>query len=407
MARQERVAAITAGRAPEPSEADDWDAAWERAWRIRRSRPQEALATARELRDHAESSGDETREARALVVVGSCHGRLGEHAEGLRALHGALGRLHETDKAAHALGVALCNTGVTLEATGDERSAERYYAVSLDLLDRTAHSQGACEVRCRLGRLRTRNGDVAGGLALLEHAVEEADRLGGTQERLWTAQALSEAHEVSGRHDEALRWYKRYHELERAMFNDRSERRLLGLQAAFQLERAEREGNTDPLTGLPNRRYLDRRLREEVVRFHEHGTPLSVVICDLDFFKTVNDTFSHAVGDEVLRVVAGLLSKGIRRTDFCARYGGEEFVVVLTDCPRHTAAGVADAVRRSVREHPWEHVADHLAVTATLGVADASEAAHVEGLLALADQRLYAAKRAGKDRVDAGPDGDG
>lgn len=515
------VATITDGHAREmPGAVDEWDVNWRRAWQSRRSRPDEALAVAQRLRDDAELAGDERRRGRALLLVGSCQGRLGDHEQAMRALHGALTRLEEPGTTDHALalvemglvhclagdhaasierllaaldifqalddddgranalnnlgmvffhrgdfdeaaqayeqaaeirarigddesiagthnnlakvltalgrheqalehlgascrlwerigdwrglGIALANTGTALEGLGDVRSAERYYTVAISLLDSTGHLQAACEVRCRLGRLHTRNGDLEKGMALLERAGEDADRLGAAQEQTWVAQGMAEVYEACGRHDEALRWYKRYHERERALFDERSQQRLLGLQAAFQLDRAERDSNTDPLTGLPNRRYLDRRLREELLRSRTNGTPLSVAICDLDYFKSVNDTYSHAVGDEVLRRVAELLRNGIRRSDFCARYGGEEFVVVLTDCARSRAARIADALRRSVREYPWEQTVDGLALTATIGVAETSEADGLDELLAIADHRLYAAKRAGKDRVESG-----
>jgi diguanylate cyclase (GGDEF)-like protein len=168
----------------------------------------------------------------------------------------------------------------------------------------------------------------------------------------------------------------------------------------------------DGLTGVPNRRTFDTAVAQRVSPDGAGLTSCSVALFDLDHFKQVNDDFSHPVGDEVLRRVAALLQLGCRRDDVLARYGGEEFVLLAADVGREEMWQLCEAIRRSVESHDWDGVAPGLTVTVSIGVARFAELAPdgvvapaspgaAEALVALADNRLYAAKRAGRNRVCA------
>jgi len=160
---------------------------------------------------------------------------------------------------------------------------------------------------------------------------------------------------------------------------------------------------TDPLTGLANRRRLMARLEEEVSRARRYKTPLSVVMIDIDHFKSVNDTHGHAMGDVVLRNIGAMLKSSVRTTDLAARYGGEEFTLVLphTDVP--AAFQVADNLR--VRFSELEHRLDGVILkkTASMGVSardGQGEIPHAEDLLKYADEALYRAKQTGRNKVE-------
>ena len=145
----------------------------------------------------------------------------------------------------------------------------------------------------------------------------------------------------------------------------------------------------DPLTGLGNRRLLVATL--------EAGTrPLSVVFIDVDNFKAVNDQYSHAVGDEVLRRIAQVLRSQCRAEDVIVRYGGDEFIV-LTAHDDHRARSVAERVHRAIRTYPWHEVERGLAITVSIGVGVPDDG--TENPLVSADIALIAAKRAGRDQV--------
>jgi len=157
----------------------------------------------------------------------------------------------------------------------------------------------------------------------------------------------------------------------------------------------------DALTGLPNRRALDEFLEREVARSRRHGRPLSVALLDVDRFKAVNDAHGHPCGDAVLRAVAERLAPLVRAEDLCARYGGEEFALVLVEADHAAAVAVAERARAAVGGHAVRFEGVELALTVSAGVATTrgDPAATPRGLLHAADGRLYAAKRAGRNRV--------
>ncbi len=156
-----------------------------------------------------------------------------------------------------------------------------------------------------------------------------------------------------------------------------------------------RQSTEDPLTGLANRRRLDQILRAGPMGHTGHA----VLMLDIDHFKTINDRFSHALGDTVLLRLAALLTEGSRSNDTAVRLGGEEFLVLLPQAAAAAAAAAAERLRARIEAFDWTALAPGLAVTASIGVALGGEADSVESLLALADQRLYAAKRNGRNCV--------
>ena len=166
--------------------------------------------------------------------------------------------------------------------------------------------------------------------------------------------------------------------------------------AAVRWSRAELEAITDGLTGLYNHGYLQVRLGEELERARTEGEPLSVLCIDLDEFKPLNDSRGHEAGDEVLRRVARAVEKQARRTDLVARYGGDELVVALLGTGAAAAAMVAERIRGGIRAEN----ADDAAITVSIGVATfPDDAGSRAELLDKADWAMYAAKRAGRDRV--------
>ncbi len=169
-----------------------------------------------------------------------------------------------------------------------------------------------------------------------------------------------------------------------------------------QQHKLERLAIEDSLTGLYNRRYADSRLAQEFERSRRYDRPFSVAMADIDHFKRVNDTYSHQVGDEVLRQLAGLFRADIRAVDVVTRYGGEEFVIILPETTEATAYTVCEKMRWSVERHNWHVIADELAVTISIGVSGSNVADDLAGILRAADDRLYQAKHAGRNRVVIG-----
>lgn len=169
----------------------------------------------------------------------------------------------------------------------------------------------------------------------------------------------------------------------------------------------ERECVTDALTGLNNRRYFDARIKEEIARASRSSVPLSILMIDIDRFKSINDSRGHAAGDEVLRRLGELIAGVIRASDIAARYGGEEFVVIAPDTPGSEAATLAERLRRatenaSLLPSPGATGAGQGKVTVSVGVASLGGAhGDAQSLLKGADEALYRAKGEGRNRVCA------
>ncbi len=156
----------------------------------------------------------------------------------------------------------------------------------------------------------------------------------------------------------------------------------------------------DPLTGLANRRGLMERLAEEWARARRHGGKLALIMGDVDHFKHVNDTHGHTIGDRTLEAIAGAIAKQCRLSDLPARYGGEEFAIVVTDEQGNGAAMLAERCRQAVEAVQLDVGQDTIGPTVSFGVADAANADSPEMLIRHADEALYRAKNAGRNRVE-------
>ncbi len=158
----------------------------------------------------------------------------------------------------------------------------------------------------------------------------------------------------------------------------------------------------DALTGLWNRAAILDLLQRELVRAHREAAPLGVLMADLDHFKKINDTYGHLAGDEVLQEAARRLTGAVRVYDAVGRYGGEEFLIVLPGCDSTTTRDRAEHLRATVSGHPVEIVESAIAATLSIGAVSTGEwrAADAKALLRVADDALYRAKAAGRNRVE-------
>jgi diguanylate cyclase (GGDEF)-like protein len=185
--------------------------------------------------------------------------------------------------------------------------------------------------------------------------------------------------------------------------------RLLAGRRILTLERSLREANerihlltmTDPLVGIFNRRYFDDQLAAATADAEQHHRPLSLAFVDVDNFKRVNDTYGHAVGDEVLIEVARRLLAPLRANDWVARYGGEEFAVVLPETDSTEAMNVAERLRAAIADRQVSTSVGDLTVTASFGVASSEPAAFRNPLelVGAADMALYLSKAQGRNRT--------
>ena len=205
---------------------------------------------------------------------------------------------------------------------------------------------------------------------------------------------------VERTHDLALQKDELHALTESLRSANREKEELLGRlqQQASELERQSRE---DGLTGLYNRRYLDGRLDFEVKRAQRYNRQIALAMADVDRFKGVNDQHSHMVGDDVLRTIANILRTQCRSIDIIARYGGEEFLLCFPETTHENAMTVCEKIRKQVEDYDWQRLQPGLSVTLSVGVAAAPPVYDVDVLIAAADEKLYEAKRGGRNRVCA------
>lgn len=391
-------------------------------------------------------TGDRAHEGSALCSLGRLLAQNGHHAEALDHLQQALqlaqrgGHLGDTGEA--LLGLALVH-----QERGDHARAERLLLEALGLIRRTESRLVEAEVLLALGRNRWLQGDGDPAIEMLQHALAlacqlQADHLAGKLHL-----QLSQVHEQAGRHQAALQAFQAFHACQQRISGQESQRRIRGLLGRAELERAHRDAEhqrqrgdelasaldaareserekqallaqlarqsdmlrqlarEDGLTGLANRRWLDAQWAHECERARRYRHAIAVAMIDIDHFKSINDRFSHRVGDEVLRRVARLLRDSCRRGDVVGRYGGEEFMLVWVETPIEQAIAVSDKLRQRVAALPLDDLHPDLkSVTISVGLAGAGadpaghELVDAE-LVARADGQLYRAKAEGRDRV--------
>lgn len=156
------------------------------------------------------------------------------------------------------------------------------------------------------------------------------------------------------------------------------------------------------MTGLPNRAAWSERLDLEVARQQRYGGQLLLAVLDVDHFKRINDSFGHLAGDRVLKIIANELRKRLRKTDFIARFGGEEFALLLPETPMDAGLRLLDSLREGIQACPFHFKGARLEVTLSAGLANFAEKDVAEDVFERADQALYRAKGAGRNRVEAG-----
>ena len=174
----------------------------------------------------------------------------------------------------------------------------------------------------------------------------------------------------------------------------------VSMENIYLFEKVQELAIKDGLTGLYTHRAMQSRMEEEILRSARTKVPFSVIMADIDHFKSYNDTFGHQAGDAVLKAVAEVFSAGVRDIDFVARYGGEEFAVILTGVAKHEARTAAEQLRRALEARKFDFNGTLSTVTASFGVAEfPSEGAITSQLIRAADGRLYRAKETGRNRV--------
>ena len=183
----------------------------------------------------------------------------------------------------------------------------------------------------------------------------------------------------------------------------RSEEQLKAMVLQLQLSRRtlEQESKTDPLTHLYNRRGMLELLTSEMTRSKRYNRPCSLIMCDIDYFKKINDKYGHDGGDQCLISLSQLLHQQLRTQDAISRWGGEEFLIMLPETNQRQALAVADKLRQSVAQTPFHYRNQRIALAITAGVAEFDTRSGLESSIERADRALYQGKQDGRNRCIA------
>jgi diguanylate cyclase (GGDEF)-like protein len=316
--------------------------------------------------------------------------------------------------------------GALHNSRGDLLAALGCHAESLDELATALAAyqkmnlpRGIVDVLTNMGEAHKDFGSLDDALTCLLEAdsIINAHQLNGHARKL--NQLMADIYEAKGNFTEALRCFKHFHQLESESQRLDTQRKLQQLALRAEIESALAEAkqqreksvdltiknqaldkiaHEDALTGVANRRRLDMWVSDQPSSI---PTGMAVALLDIDHFKKINDGYSHAIGDAVLRELGKLLVTLARKEDLVARYGGEEFVMVLHNVEKANIAERMEQVRRAVEVFAWGQVVAGLHVTTSIGVAAADGTTAFGVLLERADASLYAAKAAGRNRVVA------
>jgi len=361
--------------------------------------------------------------ARSVTLVAETIG----HAEAALALARALAHPYK-------IAIALINFGVVRWLAGDTEGALETLAESRRLS--AEHGYRSLELSARLhsAPIMLARGDASGAIELLEQCLVQAQEQGERPVERECLIQLADAHEAVGDFRSALHRHREFSALEQTIRSERSDVRARILAHQVELENArteaaqaratsevtwarnqmleqdrlsllsraaelERHAHQDALTGLGNRRYLDAMLPRMLSSSVASGLKLCVAMLDIDHFKTVNDTYGHAVGDAVLQRIADVILNHSRADDLVARYGGEEFLFAFTNHGRKSAWAVCERLRRSIAAEDWATFGEGFVVTVSIGLAESVDNDTVESLTARADRQLYLAKASGRNRT--------
>lgn len=325
------------------------------------------------------------------------------------------------------LGALLRGTrGDGLRALGRAEEALPDLEHSLAAYEQMNSPRGQADVAADLGAALLELGRDDEALSRLHAGLEVAvaHELKDYQRRL--RKQLSDGYEKRGDFREALDQYRTYHKLERELHDRDTQKKLQQLALREEIQQAlqearehsrrseqlsaqnealrlqtlelDRIAHVDALTGLANRRRF-----EEATAALPAALPIgrAIAVLDIDFFKRINDTWSHAMGDRVLQAVGALLRAQCRDQDLVARIGGEEFVLLFDEIAPAQACEACERVRTAIESHEWDTLQPGMPVTVSIGLALADDRSAMTELLLLADKRLYAAKRNGRNRVVA------
>ena len=324
------------------------------------------------------------------------------------------------------------SVGVVYMARGEIHHALQYLEKSQQLAQKLGFRREEAELLRRLSAISFQQGQPEQAFSYLQRALTIAQEIEARHEIFKTHADLAAAYKQAGNFEQALTHYERFHTIKEEVFNDQADMRLKSLETAHRLEQAQKEAEIyqlknqtlqteieerklaqahaehiatiDPLTSLFNRRHFFHLAEHAFTKALYDTTPLCIIMFDLDHFKQVNDTYGHLIGDKVLIAAANTIRNGLRTSDILGRYGGEEFSAILPETTVEQGHLVAERIRETLETVPVETEKGLVFITISCGVGkifidDSFSTLTLNVLIDRADQALYQAKQAGRNRT--------
>lgn len=392
------------------------------------SQPAEALVRLERARNLFFSLNRPQLAAHALLAESKALVELGRAETALERLETAESLILRTDDRKELTSVHRAIASA-YAALGEQDQAEESLGMALTLHEQGVDEQSAGLTKLEMAQLNFEQGELDAALGNLRAALHLFRESGDSASETRVLRLMASVHESSGEHEAALGALKEHLRLRQELETREGDRvasvRIMQLEQSLahehssarrthkalveanrvlrdQSTRLEELSRTDHLTGLYNRRHLTQLLEQDFQQ-DDAKRPLTLLLLDIDDFKGINDRHGHAMGDRVLIELAQLLQEGAGNSGSVARWGGEEFAVALTDADLSAGARVAEQLREQLNRHDWSAFGPDFQVHLSAGVASRHDdhVSSLRDLIRLADNRMYTAKQAGRNRVVA------
>jgi two-component system cell cycle response regulator len=389
----------------------------------------ESLRTFRQALQLNHELGRKQEEALVLNNASLAHRALGDYDSALATSLEAL-RLAKETKFAALIVTATGTVGEAYLAMGKYSHASQYLQRYLDAARSTESKRDEVWALILLGETDHRRGSDTSAFSYITEALDIAEEVGLRMEKARCHELLAEMYEQQGNPKQALAQLKLFYKVKETIFNEDTAKRIANLQVIHQVETAKRDAEIhylktielqreieerkkaesaleklatiDPLTEVLNRREFFVLAEREVQNALRREQALSAILLDVDHFKSINDNYGHSVGDQVLTAVARIVRDNLRKGEIVGRIGGDEFAILLPGSNWQQGQQVARRLQKKITSHSFKADPGIFSVTASLGIAelDGKRDISLGPLLDHADQAMYAAKRAGRNRID-------
>ncbi len=371
--------------------------------------------------------GDELRLAWALETLGRAKGMIGIPQEGLICVLEGMA-LAEKNEVWFDVIRFKQSAGEMYHALGDFDHALEMFEQELIFARRFNYPAEQCSALYSKADLLLETGRIDEALTLLQGALSISGEIEALPLLRECFRLLARAYKMKGDFERALDFHERFHQADRAIYNEEADQRMKNLQVLYQLENAQREAEIyqlraqtlqkevderkrsaevlelmariDPLTEILNRRAFFEQAEQILAQAHADEQPLAMILIDVDHFKQVNDNFGHQTGDRALTLTAERMRRHIRNSDLLGRYGGEEFIVLLPGLDSEQALVSAERLRCAVAAQPMQIHTHSLLITLSLGVVVAAAQnlpPRLDEMVNQADCALYVAKQRGRN----------